>query len=80
MVTRLDRGHALADLDHDAGALMAQHRREHAFRVLARQGEGVGMANAGIRDPDKHLALARRLDVDLDDFQWLSRPEGNCCT
>ena len=35
------------------------------------------MANAGIRDPDKHLALARRLDVDLDDFQWLSRPEGN---
>ena len=80
VVTRLDRGHALADLDHDAGALMAQHRREHAFRVLARQGEGVGMANAGIRDPDKHLALARRLDVDLDDFQWLSRPEGNCCT
>src|SRR5690606_7149205 len=33
VVAGLDAGHALADLDHHARALVAEHRGEHALRV-----------------------------------------------
>ena len=39
--------------------------------------ERIGVAHAGVRDPDQHLALARRLDVDLDDLQRLAGGEGD---
>ena len=80
MIAGLDAGHTFTHLDDDARAFMAQHDREQTFRVIARQGEGIGMADAGVRDPDEHLALAWRLDVDLDDFQRLSGLEGHGCT
>lgn len=80
VIARLHAGHTFTHLHDDTRTFMTQHDREETFGVVARQGEGVGMANAGVRDLDEHLALARRLDVDLDDFQRLSWPEGNCCT
>ena len=80
VVARLYAGHTLPHLHDDACALMPEHDREKAFRIVARKGKGIGMTHAGMRDLDEHFALAGRLDVDLDDFQRLTRPEGNCCT
>ncbi len=43
-------GPELADartaLDHLAAALVAEHAGKRAFRVVARQGKGIGMADA----------------------------------
>jgi hypothetical protein len=63
MIALLHAGHAAADIDHDAGALMAQDRREQAFGIGAGQREFVGMADAGGLDFDQHLALARPLEL-----------------
>ena len=57
MVAGLHAGDALADFDHDARALVAEHGGKQALRVLAREGEGVGVANAGVRDAHQHLAF-----------------------
>src|SRR5690606_31011957 len=46
MVARLDAGDAFADFDDDAGAFMTKHGGEHAFRVVAAQGKGIGVAHA----------------------------------
>src|SRR3546814_13320575 len=51
---------------------LAQHHREQPFRIGARQGERIGVAQRGVGDLHQHLALARRLDVDLEDLQRLS--------
>lgn len=60
VVAGLDAGHALAHLDHDARAFMAQNSGEHALGVFARQRERVGVAHASVGDFDQHLALLRR--------------------
>ena len=64
MVAGFQRGHAGADLAHDAGALVTENRREQAFRVGARQRVGVGVADAGGHDLDQHLAAFRAFDLD----------------
>jgi hypothetical protein len=51
-----------ADLDHDAGALVAEDRRETGPPDRARQREGVGVADAGGLDLDQHLAGARAVE------------------
>ena len=56
---------------------MAEHAREQAFRIVAGQGEGVGVADAGVGDLHQHFALLRRGDVDLDDLQRLAGTEGD---
>jgi hypothetical protein len=61
MVAGLQRRHAGAHFLNDAGALMAEDRREDAFRVGARAGEFVGVADAGGLDLDQHFAFARAL-------------------
>src|SRR5207249_10462719 len=63
MVALPERGDAGADIDHDAGALMAQDGREDAFRVGARERVVVGVADAGGLDLDQHLAELRALEV-----------------
>jgi hypothetical protein len=78
VVALFDAGHARADIDHDAGALMAEDRRKQPFRVGARQRELVGVADAGGLDLDQHLALPRAFEVDLGDLQRLSGLDGHC--
>ena len=73
----LDAGHAFADLDDDARAFMAEHGGEDAFRVVARQRERIGVADAGVGDLDQDLALLRGGHVDLDDLQGFSSLEGD---
>ena len=58
-----------ADLDYDARALMAQDGGEDAFRVVARTGEFVGMADTGGLDFDHDLAGLGAFQVDLHHFQ-----------
>ena len=69
MVADRDRGHARANLAHYARAFMAENRREQPLAVEPVQRVGIGMADARRHDLDQHLAGARPLEVDLDDFQ-----------
>ena len=59
---------------HDAGAFVAEDRREEALRVVAREREPVGVADAGRLHLDQHLAGARPFEVDGLDRQRLRRP------
>ena len=68
VVALLQRGHAGADIDDDARALVAEDRREQPFRIGAGAGEFVGVADAGRLDLDQHLAGFRPVEIDrLDD-------------
>jgi len=64
-----DRGHAGTDLHHHAAALVAEDAGEDAFGILARQGVGVGVADAGGDDADHHLARLGSGHLDLLDLQ-----------
>jgi len=77
MFARLHAGDAPPDLPHDTRALVAKDGGEQALGVVARQGEGIGVANAGGLGLDQHLAVARPLQIDLDDFERLTGSEGN---
>ena len=75
MIAGFKRGHAGAHFAHDAGTLVAEDRREDAFRVGARQRVGVGVADAGGLDLDQHLAGFRPFDVDgLDGQRFAGLP------
>ena len=56
MIARRHARHATADLDHHPGALVPEDGGEQPLGILAREGEGIGMANAGGLDLDQHLA------------------------
>jgi hypothetical protein len=70
-------GYARADIDDDAGALMAEDRRKQPLGVGARQGEFVGVADAGRLDLDQHLAGARAVELDGGHFERLAGAEGD---
>ena len=71
VVALLHAGHARPDIDDDAGALMAEDRREQAFGVGAGKRELVGVADAGGLHLDQDLAGFRSLEVDLGDLERL---------
>ena len=72
MVAGLQRRHAAADLDHDAGAFVAEDHREQAFGIGARARELVGVADAGRLDLDQHLAGPRSFELDGLDYERLA--------
>jgi hypothetical protein len=53
VVTRFDAGHAFTHFDDDARTFVAQDDREQTFGIITRQGERIGMANAGMRNFDQ---------------------------
>ena len=63
-VARRDLRHALADLLHDAGALVSEHGRERHRHVPARV-ICVRVADAGGDDAHQHLPAAGLLELDL---------------
>ena len=75
MVALLHALHARADLDDDAGALVPEDRREQPFRIGAREGVFVGVADAGRLDLDQNLAGLRPLEIDLRRFRAASSPQ-----
>ena len=77
VVARLQRFDAGAALDHDAAAFVAEDAGECAFGVVARQGEGIGVADAAGDDLQQHLALARAFDFDLFNRQRFLGFPGN---
>ena len=79
MIAGFERRHARPDLAHDAGALMAEDRREHALGIGTRERVGVGVADAGRHDLDQHLACFRPFDRDRLDRERLARfPRHRC--
>ena len=72
MVALAHAGHAGADIDHDARALVAENGGKEPFRIGARKGELVGVADAGRLDLDQNLASARAVEIDLHDLERLS--------
>src|SRR5262249_59595096 len=71
VVAFLHRGDAGPDLDHNAGALMPEDRREQSFRIGARERELVGMTDAGGLDLDQHFAGLWPVEVNLHDLERL---------
>ena len=72
MIAGLQGTHAGADFDHHAGALMAENGWKQPFRIIARQGEFVGMADAGRLDFDQDLPRLRAIQLHLFDDQRLA--------
>jgi hypothetical protein len=56
---------------------MAGHDREQPLGVVAAQREGIGMADTGVRDHDKHLTFLGRCDIDLNNLQGLASLKGH---
>ena len=77
MIAFLHAGDAAADIDHHAGAFMAEDRREQSFGIGAGQREFVGVADAGRLDFDQHFAFARPLELDGRYLQRLAGGDGN---
>jgi hypothetical protein len=71
VVALLHAGHARADIDDDAGALVAQDGREQPFGVGAGKGELVGVTDTRRFHLDQHLSRLRPVQVDLRDHQRL---------
>jgi hypothetical protein len=69
VVVLAHRGHARADVEHHAGAFMAEDGGEDAFRVGAGQRVVIGVADAGGLDLDQHFAGARAFQIDFFDGQ-----------
>ena len=68
---------ARPDIDHDAGALVPEDRREQAFWVGTGQRELVGVADAGGLHLDQHFAGLRSLEVNLHDLKRLRLFQSN---
>ena len=77
MIAGFDAGDAVADLDHDAAAFMAQHGWKQSFRIITAERERIGVADPGRDDAHQHLAGTRRRDIDLDHLQRLARGKGD---
>src|SRR5262249_21929745 len=77
VVAGADAGDAGADLLDHAAALVPEDDGEAALGVLAREGEGVGVADTAGADADQHLAGARPFDLDLLDLQRSSGLPGD---
>ena len=71
MIALLHAGHARADIDDDAGALMAQDGGEQPLRVGAGKRELVGVADAGRFYLDQYFPGFRPVQIHLGDFERL---------
>ena len=75
MVAHLDVVHAGADLDDLARAFVAQHDR-HRPRPVAVDQRQVGVAEPAAAHLDQHLALAGRIEIELEDWMGLLLANG----
>ena len=77
MIALFQRSDTGADIDDDARPLMAHDGREQAFGISARDGELVGVADAGGLDFHQHFASLRAFEINLDDFERFSGFKGD---
>jgi hypothetical protein len=77
VVAHRQRGHTFANRFDNAAAFVAEDGRENAFRIVAGQREGIGVANTGGDDAHQHFTGFRRFDIDFNDLQRLVGGKGN---
>jgi hypothetical protein len=73
-------GHAVADFDHDARALVPQDRRKQPFGVVAGQRKGIRMANPGRLDFDQDFPGPWAFELNDFYFKRGSRTVRDRCT
>lgn len=72
-------GDAFAGLNHNTGPFMAKNGWEQAFGIVARQGEGICVANACRLDFHQNLTGPWAIQINLDNFKGRSRLKGDGC-
>ena len=77
MIALLQGRHAGPDLDHHAGTLMTKDRGKDAFRIGARQGEFIRVADARGFDLDQAFALLGAVQFDGFDGKGGAGLEGD---
>ncbi len=77
VIAHLNRGHTLAHRLDDAATLVAENAGEDTLAVLAGQGVGIGVANAGSNDANQHFTGLRRRDIHFNDLQGFIRRKGH---
>ena len=77
MITLAHAGDAGPDVDHDAGTFVTEDRRKQTFRIGARTGEFIGMADAGRHDLDQHFACLRAIETNGFNRERVSRAMRN---
>jgi hypothetical protein len=78
MVAFLQRGDAGANVDHHAGAFVAEDRGKEPFGIVARARELIGVTDSCRSDLDQHLSRSRTVKVDCFDDERRARFEREC--
>ncbi|MBK4987682.1 sensor histidine kinase [Pseudomonas sp. S37] len=72
--------HAFAHSLDDAASFVPKNAREDPFGILPGERVRICMTYPGRYDTDQHLTGFRRLDVNLNNFQWLLGPKCYSCS
>ena len=80
MIAHFQRGDALAHLDHNASAFMAQNGWENPLRIIARARELIRVTQPRCLNLNQNLARLRTLKVHFHNLQRLTRRHRNCCS
>ena len=77
MIAGLQGGDAFPDFQNDSSTFVAQNRGKQSFRISARQGEFIGVADACGLHFDQHLARAGAVEIYIHDFKGFSGLNGD---
>jgi hypothetical protein len=69
--------HARTDFFDDSGSLVTENRGKKTFRVVATQGEGIGMAYTRCGKPHQAFTFLRTFELDFIDFERLPSLDGD---
>ncbi len=71
MIALLEAGHSRTHINNDARTLVAEDDREETFRVRARTGEFIRVANAAGFDLNQDFASLRAIEIQGHDLRGL---------
>ncbi len=78
MVTRDDGSHAWANLFNDSPAFVAEDDRKLSFRIISREGKGIGVADAAGHHAQQHLPCLGAHHINFFDYQRFACFPGDC--
>ncbi len=73
MIARFHTGDPFADFHNNTRTFMTQYCREHTFRIITGQGKCISVADAGMGDFYQYFTLTRRLHINFNDLEGLTR-------
>ena len=76
VVPRLHLGDSRTDVLDDTRAFVSADDREARHQVAVGQMQ-IGVTQAGSGVVDQYFAFARTVEFELDDLEWLARPDKN---